>query len=55
MRHDPTAVKQTRSLVSDAVRTRDTQYPFPSPANYDTEEAFCEALLNTIFGEEPSN
>jgi hypothetical protein len=48
---DSHAVKQTRTLVGDAVRTRTNSSPsFPNPADFASEEEFCEALLDSLFG-----
>lgn len=48
---DPHAVKQTRNLVGEAVRTRTPESPeLPNPADFKSEEEFCEALLSALFG-----
>lgn len=51
---DPQAIQQTRSLVGEAVSARHAASPaFPRVEDFATEDEFCEALLNTLFG--PAN
>lgn len=50
---DPHAVKQTRTLVGEAVSARNESSPaFPRAEDFKSEEEFCEALLDSIFSKD---
>lgn len=49
----PNAVRNVRSILGQAVQGRTANAPaLPSPADFSSEEEFCEALLDSIFGPE---
>lgn len=53
---NPSAVRNTRSIIGQAVQGRTSEStPFPVAENFSSEEEFCEALLDSIFGPEDSS
>lgn len=51
----PEAVKSTRATVGEAVQTRSRnteRTPLPNPSQFASEDEFCEALLDSLFGVE---
>lgn len=50
---NPNAVRNTRAIIGQAVQGRTSEStPLPTPADFSSEDAFCEALLDSIFGPE---
>jgi hypothetical protein len=50
---DPNAVQHTRNLVGEAVSQRTESAPaFPRPEDFATEDEYCEAFLDALFGKD---
>jgi hypothetical protein len=50
---NPNAVRNSRAIVGQAVKSRTPDSPkLPNAADFSSEEEYCEALLNAIFGPE---